>query len=57
VEGRLVRTLVGGRQNAGTHTVIWAGDDDRGGRVASGLYFYRLSTDHGTLTKKMTLLK
>jgi len=57
VEGRLVRTLLSGRQEAGVHTVVWAGDDDRGGRVASGLYFYRLTTDTRVLTRKMTLLK
>ncbi len=57
VEGRLVRTLLQGRQTAGTHTVAWSGQNDQGGRVASGLYFYRLITDSGTLTRKMTLLK
>jgi len=57
VEGRLVRTLVTGAMDAGAHTVFWSGDDEQGGRVASGLYFYRLVTDTGTLTRKMTLLK
>jgi hypothetical protein len=57
VEGRLVRTLLSGRKDAGTHTVVWSGEDDRGGRAASGLYFYRLGTDSGVLTRKMILLK
>ncbi len=57
VDGRLVRTLVHERREAGAHTVVWSGADDRGGRVASGLYFYRLTTDAGVLTRKMTLLK
>ncbi len=57
VEGRLVRTLIQGRQVAGAHSVMWSGQDDQGGMVASGLYFYRLNTDSGTLTRKMTLLK
>ncbi len=57
VEGRLVRTLIQGRQTAGTHTIAWSGKNDQDGRVASGLYFYRLITDSGTLTRKMTLLK
>jgi len=57
VEGRLVRTLIQGRQIAGNHSVMWKGRDDQGGTVASGLYFYRLNTDSGTLTRKMTLLK
>jgi flagellar hook assembly protein FlgD len=57
VEGRLVRTLVDERREAGRHVVAWSGDDDGGRRVASGLYFYRLSTDDATLTRKMLLLK
>ncbi len=57
VEGRLVRTLLQGRQIAGTHSVMWSGQNDQGGMVASGLYFYRLNTDSGVLTRKMTLLK
>jgi len=57
VEGRLVRTLLQGVQEAGLRTVVWAGKDDQGNQTASGLYFYRLVTDSGTLTRKMTLLK
>ncbi len=57
VEGRLVRTLIQGRQIAGAHSIMWSGQNDQGGMVASGLYFYRLNTDSGTLTRKMTLLK
>jgi hypothetical protein len=57
VQGKLVRTLVQGLQAAGRHEVTWQGRDDRGGAVASGLYFYRLTTDAGDLVRKMTLLK
>ena len=57
VEGRLVRTLLQGVQAAGPKTVVWSGKDDSGNQAASGLYFYRLTTDSGTLTRKMTLLK
>ncbi|RKX31699.1 MAG: hypothetical protein DRP71_13065 [Verrucomicrobia bacterium] len=57
VEGRLVRTLLQGVQEAGSQTVVWSGKDDQGKQSASGLYFYRLVTDSGTLTRKMTLLK
>jgi hypothetical protein len=57
VNGRLVRTLASGWLEAGERTVIWDGDDDRGGRVASGLYFCRLSAGDRTLVRKMTLLK
>jgi hypothetical protein len=57
VDGRLVRTLAGGWLEAGERTVTWDGDADRGGRVASGLYFCRLRVGDRTLVRKMTLLK
>ena len=57
VDGRLVRTLAGGWLEAGERVVTWDGDDDRGGRVASGLYFCRLRVGDRTLVRKMTLLK
>ncbi len=57
VQGKLVRTLVRGVQTTGHHEVTWKGRDDHGGTVASGLYFYRLTTDDGDLVRKMTLLK
>jgi hypothetical protein len=55
--GTLVRTLVNEVRDAGTWTVAWDGTDARGIRVASGHYFYRLSTDGASETRTMTLLK
>ena len=49
--GRVVSTLVNGKVDAGTHTVAWNAND-----VASGVYFYRLSTDEFTKTRKMVVL-
>ncbi|MBN2355766.1 T9SS type A sorting domain-containing protein [candidate division KSB1 bacterium] len=43
IRGHLVRRLVSSLQPAGTQTVCWNGCDDCGRRVATGLYFYRLS--------------
>jgi len=37
--------------------VIWNGKTDKGNSTGSGVYFYRLSTDNYTQTKKMMLLK
>jgi flagellar hook assembly protein FlgD len=42
---------------AGEHTVIWDGHDNSGHEVASGIYYYKLSTDKHSETKRMTLLK
>ncbi len=57
VAGRSVATLAAGLHDAGSHTVIWRGEDDAGARVASGLYFYRLTMEDGAETRKMMLLK
>jgi hypothetical protein len=55
--GQEVGVLVDGRESAGSHTVQWNGQDERGQTMASGIYFYRLATPNLTETKKMLLLK
>jgi hypothetical protein len=55
--GRLVRTLVEGERDAAAHSVDWDGANDRGGAVASGIYFYKMETKGFGQTKKMVLLR
>jgi subtilisin family serine protease len=55
--GEKVNSLVNGTLEAGTHTVIWDGTNKYGTEVASGIYFYRLSSGTNAITKKMNLLK
>ena len=55
--GRLVATPFDGMANAGYNEVNWNGRDDAGHEVASGIYFYRLTSATFTDTKKMTLVK
>jgi hypothetical protein len=57
VTGRLVRTLASGRLDAGRHTVRWDGRDDAGVEVASGVFFYRLSAEGETRTRKVVRLR
>jgi len=58
VAGRLVRTLIDKEMAAGrNHTVVWNGLDDQNGRVASGVYFYRLDAVGSSHTKKMVVMK
>ena len=57
VLGHRVRTLVDGVQTAGEQRVTWDGRDDRGAAVASGMYFYRLSANGLTQTRKLTLMR
>jgi hypothetical protein len=57
VRGRLITPLVHGRAAPGERSVTWDGRDEEGQTVASGVYFYRLTTDKRSFTKKMILLK
>lgn len=55
--GRLVRTLVDRAQTGGEKSVTWDGRDNRGRRVASGVYFYRLEAPGYELTGKTVLVQ
>ncbi len=57
VAGQLVRTLVDGVRDAAAYSVEWDGANDRGGAVASGIYFYKMETKGFSQTKKMVLLR
>jgi hypothetical protein len=52
VLGRLVTTLVNGKQEAGQYSVKFNGNG-----LASGIYFYVLTTNNFVISKKMNLLK
>lgn len=47
LDGRQVRKLSNTDALTGPHTVAWNGLDDRGRRVAPGVYYFRLSDDDG----------
>ena len=57
VAGRRVATLADGYHAADTYQAVWEGKDEAGNSVASGVYFYRLETPQGGMSKKMLLLK
>jgi subtilisin family serine protease len=57
VRGALVRTLVSGDLEPGFHDYTWEGRSDDGVQVPSGVYFYRLRTATGDITRSMTLVK
>jgi hypothetical protein len=44
-------------QQPGTHTVRWNGKDNSGSPVSSGMYYYTVTTNGGSLTRTMILLK
>ncbi|MCB5251219.1 MAG: T9SS type A sorting domain-containing protein, partial [Candidatus Cloacimonetes bacterium] len=57
IKGQKVKTLVNDRQNAGAHTVVWNGQDERGKHVSSGIYFFNMKAGKYTSTRKMILMK
>ncbi len=57
VTGQLVRQLVAGEQPAGRHQVEWDGRNDRGKRVASGVYFCELRAGDDLAVQRMLLMK
>tara|TARA_R110001599_G_scaffold69410_3_gene195353 strand:- start:102724 stop:110232 length:7509 start_codon:yes stop_codon:yes gene_type:complete len=50
--GRKVATLIDGKRPAGVYNEVFIGS-----HLASGVYFYRLSTDSQIYTKRFTLIK
>ena len=57
IKGQKVTTLTDNHFENGSHTVTWNGTDENYKSVASGLYFYKLSSGKETQVKKMLLLK
>jgi hypothetical protein len=55
--GRRVRVLVDAPRTPGRYVVRWDGRDDRGERVASGVYLYRMEAGTFVSTRKMVMLK
>ena len=62
MNGQLVRRLAVGHQAAGMYqsrsrAMYWDGRNQLGEPVASGLYFYTLTADDFTATRRMLILK
>ena len=55
--GQKVKTLVDEDPLPGFHSVFWDARDDKGRKVSSGVYFYRLTVAQFLDTKKLLLLK
>ena len=55
ISGRLVRTLVDGRLEAGEHTLSWDGLDARGTRLGAGVYWTQMRTSDGYCSSKRML--
>lgn len=57
IEGRLVRTLMNGNADPGTHHVTWNGLNNNGAAVSTGVYLYSLQAGDFQAVKKMVYLK
>jgi hypothetical protein len=57
LKGQLIRTLVNEFQTTGNYTLTWYGNNDKEESVASGIYFYKLTTGDYNKTRKMILMK
>ena len=57
VLGEKVKTLETARHAGGRFTVRWDGTDDRGTKLSSGTYYYRLISGNFVSSKKMIMLK
>lgn len=57
LKGQKVKTLVNGILASGDHKYEWNGSDEKGEKVSSGIYLYRLNVHDQTESKKMMLLK
>ena len=57
VLGQRIKTLLEGYLPNGSHEAEWDGTTESGAKVSSGIYFYRLSTDEFSRTRKMMLMK
>ncbi len=55
--GRLVRVLADGAPDAYSGRLVWDGADERGRRVASGVYFIRATNSGETVGRKLVVLR
>jgi flagellar hook assembly protein FlgD len=54
--GRIVKTLANEVQSSGNKAMEWNKRNTSGELVSAGIYFYRLTAGHKTITKTMIVL-
>ena len=57
INGQKIRTLVDGKRNAGSYSVLWDGRNDEGYTMASGFYLYRLRTNRFVKIRTMVYIR
>ena len=57
LSGQIIKKLVHGYHQAGSHNLTWDGTNNRGQNVSTGIYIVRLYAHGRSLTRKITLIK
>ena len=57
IQGNLVKTIINGAVDAGSHKAVWNGTDENGDDVSSGTYTYRLTAGTTVLTRTMVRVR
>ena len=57
LKGKKIMTLVNETQEAGYYSVSWNGKNENDLEVSSGVYIYRIETEHYKMAKTMVLVK
>jgi flagellar hook assembly protein FlgD len=57
IAGQKVATVVDGEQPAGQHCVTWNSRDDRGRKISTGVYLYRMDYGGQSRTRRLVVLK
>ncbi len=55
--GRKVKNLISSQLPASNYSYAWDGKDNNGQEVVSGVYYYKVTMDNTSITKKMVLLR
>ncbi len=57
IKGQKITTLFNEHLSKGKHSIIWAGCDQNGHQLSSGIYFYKIKAGDQESVKRMLLLK
>jgi hypothetical protein len=57
IKGQKVKSLVNDYFAQGSHKVVWNGTDEQQRQVGSGVYFYKMTAENFSDTRKMILMK
>jgi flagellar hook assembly protein FlgD len=55
--GQLMRTLVDAQKPAGRHDLVWDGRNERGERLPSGVYLYRIEAGDFRAVRRLAMVK